>query len=183
MTTYTLTTPPATEPVELAKVRRHLRVFVEDDDEDAYLMALVGAARELTEAACVRSWCSQVWTATFDAFPDGDKPIKLLYGPVTAIDSIAYGADDAELDSGAYTLAGDLVKPVDEWPDSDGPVKVTFHAGAEDADDVPQSARLAMLMLVGSWYENRMSVSSTPMSEVPFAVRSLLGSLWRGVYP
>jgi uncharacterized phiE125 gp8 family phage protein len=182
MTTYTLVTPPASEPVELAKVRRHLRVFVEDDDEDAYMMGLVGAARELTEAVCTRSWCSQTWQATFDAFPDGGKPIKLLYGPVASIDSIAYGPDDAELSDEAYTLVGDAVKPVGEWP-SEGPVKVTFTAGAEDAGDVPQSAKLAMLMLVGGWYENRMSVSATSMSEIPFAVRSLLGSLWKGVYP
>jgi uncharacterized phiE125 gp8 family phage protein len=182
MTTYTLVTPPATEPVELAKVRRHVRFFAVDADEDAYLMGLAGAARELTEAICVRSWCSQTWKATFDAFPADNASIKLLYGPVSSVASITYGADDAELSDEAYTLVGDVVKPVGDWP-SEGPVKVTFTAGAEDADDVPQSAKLAMMMLVAGWYENRMSVSATSMSEIPFAVRSLLGSLWKGVYP
>jgi uncharacterized phiE125 gp8 family phage protein len=180
---YTLISPPEAEPVTLAQARRHARVFVEDADEDAYLTTLVAAARELTEKACVTSWSSQVLRATFDAFPGGGDPIKLFYGPATSIDSITYGADDAELSDESYTLVGDMVKPVDKWPSTSGPVKVTFQAGADDVDDVPQRAKLAILFLVAGWYEHRMPVSSTTMSEVPLTVRSLLGSLWKGIYP
>jgi uncharacterized phiE125 gp8 family phage protein len=179
---YTLITPPETEPVSLALAKTHCRVYTDDENEGAYIEALIAAAREWTEKACGTSWSSQTLRATFDAFPRNGDPIELFYGPVTSIDSITYGADDSELAEDAYTLVGDAVKPVDKWP-SEGPVKVMFHTGLQDVDDVPQRAKLAILFLVAGWYENRMHVSSTTMNEVPLTVRALLGSLWKGIYP
>ena len=47
----------------------------------------------------------------------------------------------------------------------------------DDADAVPQSARAAIKLLVGAWYENREAVEEKAPVEVPLAVRSLLASL------
>lgn len=48
-------------------------------------------------------------------------------------------------------------------------------AGYADAAAVPQGIKQAMLLLVGSWYENReATISGATIAEVPFAVDALI---------
>ncbi len=60
-----------------------------------------------------------------------------------------------------------------------GSVVLTFVAGSYGdgvtANTCPRSLCQAILLLVGHWYVNREAVSSTPMSNVPLAVDSLIG--------
>jgi uncharacterized phiE125 gp8 family phage protein len=57
-----------------------------------------------------------------------------------------------------------------------GTVKVSFVAGSYTPDTCPASIKQAMLMLIGSWYINRRSVSDKPMTVVPMAVDCLLAA-------
>ncbi len=66
-----LTTPPASEPLSLTDVKRHLRVVETDDTEDNYISDLMIAARETCEIASGgRAFLTQTWQLTIDAFPD-----------------------------------------------------------------------------------------------------------------
>lgn len=199
---YRIVEQPESEPVTLAEARRHARVFVEDADEDAYLGALIVAARELVEAATCRSLVTRTLEVRLDAFPSectprtyggrfpafhaGGRPaIRLLYPPLQSVASIVYGPDSATLDGGAYEVVPGtpgLVLPTTSWP-SEGPVEVTFTAGYGAAEDVPQVAKLAQLMLICQWYENRQPVSSSTVAQLPYAVEALLGALKWGAYP
>jgi len=186
---YRVVTPPETQPVTLAEARQHTRVFVESEAEDAYLMGLVQSAQELTQSVTCRSWITQTYEARFDSWPVNGKPLTLWYPPLQTVDSITYGPDAAVWDPSDYVVIAGTpgeVRPAagKSWP-SQGPVVVEFVAGyGDDATDVPQSAKLAMLMLVCQWYEQRQPlVTGTIVAKLPFAVDALLSALKPGFYP
>jgi uncharacterized phiE125 gp8 family phage protein len=62
-----LITPPAAEPVSLELAKLHLRV--DFDDEDAYITALIIAARQYAEKVTRRAFFDQTWMRTLDFFP------------------------------------------------------------------------------------------------------------------
>lgn len=56
-----------------------------------------------------------------------------------------------------------------------GSIAVNYTSGSyATADEVPRSIRLAILLLASHWYQNRMSVSTVNLSEIPFGVKALL---------
>lgn len=203
MSEYRITTEPAEEPVTLAEARRHCRVFVEDADEDAYIQALVVAAREWVEAAVCRAFVTRTVEVRLDRFPSecggltyvgrfpvfhtGDDRIELLYPPLQSVTSIVYGADSITLDPSEYEVTPGtpgVVRPVGSWPTTEGPIIITFQAGYGLAADVPQRAKLALLMLVAQWYEARQPIATgTIVAQIPFTVNALLASLRYGQYP
>lgn len=63
----TLITPPTVEPVSLTLAKQHLRVDFSDDD--AYITALITAAREFAEKRTNRAFFNQTWKMTMDYFP------------------------------------------------------------------------------------------------------------------
>jgi hypothetical protein len=63
----TVVTPPASEPVDLATAKGHLRVTIGDDD--SYISALIGAARWKCESYLNRSFITTAWLQTLDGFP------------------------------------------------------------------------------------------------------------------
>jgi hypothetical protein len=63
-----------TEPVALADIKTHLRLDPSATDEDAYLDAMILAARRACEARINRSVVGFSATATFDSFPQGAGP-------------------------------------------------------------------------------------------------------------
>jgi hypothetical protein len=63
----TLVTPPSVEPVSLALAKVHLRVTWTDDD--AYITALITAARLKCESHLSRSFITTAWQQTYDGFP------------------------------------------------------------------------------------------------------------------
>jgi hypothetical protein len=63
----TMVTPPALEPVSLTTAKLHCRV--DFDDDDAYITALVTAARQKCESYLTRSFVTTAWAQTLDGFP------------------------------------------------------------------------------------------------------------------
>jgi uncharacterized phiE125 gp8 family phage protein len=54
-------------------------------------------------------------------------------------------------------------------------VTVRFVAGyGANPGDVPEPLRQAMLLLIGHYYENREAVAAGTLTELPFAVASLV---------
>lgn len=67
---YRRTVAPAVEPVTLAEAKAHCKI--DASDEDAYITALITAAREMVCTLTGRSLINETWTATLDAWPAVD---------------------------------------------------------------------------------------------------------------
>lgn len=183
---YALVSPPASEPVELAEAKAHLRVT--SSDEDDLITELIVAAREICEMTTGRSLITQTWRADFPCFPVSGEALRLPHGPVQSVTSIYYYDDtnaDTLLASSVYKadlteqLAKVRLAPDQYWPSvtrqSDA-VRVTYEAGyGDDGIDVPRPILQAMLLLIGEWFRNREASSERVARELPFAVTSLLG--------
>lgn len=187
-----LITPPTEYPLTLEEVKEHLRRDDEDDDSKVEALLAAATARlDGRDGILGRCLVSQVWELRTDTFPGIDGAIELPLPPTIAVLSVKYldaaGALQT-LDPSAYTVhpggwQASQIAPVTEWPATDNvrqAVRVQFSAGYLNDDSppvtaVPENIRLAMLMLISDWYENRSNaIVGTTVTEMPIAVASLL---------
>jgi len=179
-------TPPAIEPLTLAEAKAQCRVDITTDD--ALLATLISVARDTCERLAWRAFLTQTIELWLDAWPASNS-IVLPRPPLQSVTKIEYyDIDDvkATLSSAVYSVdtiaePGKVwLKYNQSWPTTSlrehNAICVTYVAGWTNPADVPQSARQAMLMLVGHWYENRESVLVGTISKsLEFGVMSLLG--------
>lgn len=161
---------PSVTAVSLASAKIHLKV--DDSSEDAWISAAIAAAVAVSEQKTGRVWITQTWEAVYDDFPLAS--MDLGKAPVQSIVSIKYidvNGTEQTIDSAYYVLDKDqnggygYVLPLlgYDWPTTAGgvnSVRIRFTAGygATEAD-VPENARLWMLMHVGTAYRMRESVA------------------------
>lgn len=176
------TVPPAKEPITIEEARAHLRV--DGAGSDVEIEALIGAARDyvegytslrlITQTVMMRATCY----SELEAFP---------VGPIQSVTSIAY-TDNA---AGAATIAapiyeerlwgaypGVVLRSGYAWPSPlyGSVLTVTAVAGfGDDPEDVPDSIRHAIKLLIGHWFDERSAVNvGSAANEMPFAVEALL---------
>jgi uncharacterized phiE125 gp8 family phage protein len=187
--TYKVTTPPATEPVTLAEARKHLN-FTDDDptDDDAFIEALIGAARETCEEYRNCAMLEQVITHVLPGFPCVDAvrnpfgEIRLYRPPHISIETIQYW--DADNTTQSLTPATDTnfnetlgtISPIvgEDWPATASrpdAVTITYKCGYADADAVPKRFKQAILVTLTSWYEQRENT----VKNLPTVAEHLLG--------
>lgn len=168
---------PAAEPLELAEVLVHLRES--PGVADAYISALITAAREACEERIERSLVSTPWRLTMDAFPDA---IVLHRPPIIEVESVTF-LDEVgtmqTLDPADYRLdrasePGYLVPARGKaWPVTLGEVNavtVVYRAGYGDtAAQVPKSLKQWMLLAIGEMYTSRNAASDKPRVRNEFA--------------
>lgn len=175
------TTPPASEPVTLEEAKNHLKVDIADDD--AWITAQISAARTLCEDFLGRAMIEQTFKLRLDEWPC-NATINVPKAPISAIDSIEYvdaaGATQT-IPSGDYILddSSDTAPPRimpaygKSWPSArcqPNAITVTFKAGYGTAGaNVPAPYRLAILMQLAIWYENRQ-----PTPELAEGVQNVL---------
>lgn len=182
-------TPPGVEPIAVAEAKAHARILT--DADDAQVAALVRAARRHAEARCNRSFAVQTYEATLDAFPGVRTAIELPRPPLVAVDSVTYVAGDGTptvLDPSSYRVVPGtpgVVEPAvgSAWPTAapgTASVFIRYSAGWP-TEQLPEDARLAMLMLIAHWYDRREPiVVGSSVAALPFAVDALLGHVdWR----
>lgn len=182
------TTPPSVMPVALADAKLDLRV--DQADEDTLIDSLIAAATDYLEApngAINKAFTTQTWTLSVKC-PDRNYRIWLPVTPVQSITSISYyDADNVQqtLTVSDFYFHGDedwaYIEPKQgvTWPatyDRLDAITVEFVAGfGASADDVPQTIRQCVRLLVGHWYQNRSAVEvGTITSELPVAVDALI---------
>lgn len=180
--TIVVITPP--EPlVSLDDAKDHLRVT--GNDEDTLIEGYVAAASAWIDGPAGwlgRSIGEQTLELRTNVFAGCD---RLPYGPVLSVTEVRYvdrlGADQL-LDPASYEVVGGGLRCRHgySWPslrgDAEG-VRVIYQAGE---GEVPPQVRQAVLLLVGQWFRNRMSiVVGTISSELPFGVEALLNPLRR----
>lgn len=192
---------PQAEPVTLDEAKTHLRVT--DSNDDAYITTLIKVARRMCERYAGVSFITQTRVVKLDHFPTClTSEIELPYGPVISISGSdtagtpnALGISYVDEDGATQTLAlntdyyldshSDIprVKPVDSWPsDVDderiNAVSITYTAGyGAAAADVPPEVKQAMLLQIGSMYENRQDESVGSMEMLHWSSSALLDNI------
>lgn len=169
-----LITAPVAEPITLAEAKAHLRVDVIDDD--AYITALIVAARQAAEHATGRALMPQTWELALDAFDD---VILLPRPPLASVTSVTYIDADGVTQTLASYLLDDHSQPARllpaygaDWPttrEQANAVLIRYSAGYADAASVPQPIKSWMLLHIGMLYENREAVVESSMSRSTFA--------------
>jgi uncharacterized phiE125 gp8 family phage protein len=180
-----LKTAPTLTPVSLAEAKTHLRIdssFTADDD---YITTLINVATSAAENYTNLAIMEQSWYLDIDSFPDY---FNLLKGTlrVLTINSITYSdADNASqtLASANYFADGSI-KPARIYfaPDATIPstydkpnaVSVDFTLGFTAASQVPAPIKQAVLLMVGTYYETRQTVSDRTYKEIPQSAEYLL---------
>jgi uncharacterized phiE125 gp8 family phage protein len=139
-----LTSAPASEPVSLSDIKKHLRGVNSSADDDT-LTTKIKAAREWVENHTSRALINQTWRMSIERFPnlywDDHLYIKIPRSPVIAISSIEYVATDGTtttLSSSSYLLRKDSNRAFvslaygQSWPVTryqDFPIQINFTAG------------------------------------------------------
>ena len=174
-----LITAPAAEPLSLTDVKHHLRV--DSSDDDAYLTQLIVAARTHVEAVTQSALISRTLEWVGDDFPGC---IELEQPPLISVTSVKYidGAGvEQTVSTSIYTVDADS-RPGrvfeaygQSWPsprDIPNAVRVRYVAGfGATENDVPEPIRLAMKVLIASWYD---CGEGALMGGVPMAADALL---------
>lgn len=194
MPRYTQTTAPIGEPVELADIVQQVR-FVDAPDR-TYANGLITKARRYVETRLQRQLLTASWSMYLDGFPE---EIEVRRLPVLTVASITYvdtAGDTQTLSSSLYQTdlacpdAPGRIKPAygEAWPSTRSgdynAVTVAFTAGyGTDAEDVPETIRHAIMMLVAWWFDQREPVSiGGVVNPLPFTVQSLIDAESWGVY-
>ena len=171
----TLITPPDVLPVSLAEAKLHLRV--DHDDDDTLIEGLIRAATDHLDGwtgILGRCLVEQEWRQDFDTF---EPSLPLALGPATSIVKVEAGGQ--AVDQAIYTLQTDAagMSRVTFTEQLQGPVSVTYKAGypVEDGKaQIPAALRVAILLLVGHWYQTREAATAKSVAELPYAVSALI---------
>lgn len=185
LSNFVVVTPPDSEPLSHDEAVLHLRV--DSDDDGSLIDDLIIAAREHVEKVTSRAFVTRTLDYYLDQFP-GTRPypksdvIELPRSPLASVTNLQFtdtygtvrtwtvsgsnmindvGAVNAHIDTvnepGRIVLAYSQI-----WPNqilrTANAVKIRFTAGYGEAAAVPQAAKSAMKMLIGTWYDNRESI-------------------------
>lgn len=188
-------TQPTVEPVSLAEAKAHCRV--DTDTDNAYLAALIRAAREYCAAYCDETFIHTQYVMTLDSFPveiELPRPPMATASGYTDV-TVTYKTENqatATLATNQYRVDRDSTPGVlrtlynGSWPShllDYNSVTVTWWGGiSADGTGVEQRIKNAILWLVGYWYERRMAADGISMTEIPFGVKALLDSAKWGAY-
>lgn len=165
----------APEPISLDEAKAHLRVHLPDDD--AYISALIVAARMMLEGRINRALVPQEVEFTLPRFGiDGITLPRLPYLnglEVFYVDSNGESAQffDYEIDTFAepavmYPASGQVFPMVTYGR---GAVRIKYLAGYSDPASVPAPLKWWMRLAIGTMYQHRettvVGVSVTPLPE------------------
>lgn len=177
--------PPSGHPLGLGDAKLQLRIDAGDTDQDALINRLIGAAHRHVENALGYPILRQTRETHYRGFPCGT--LKLDGGASPEVTAIIYfdnAGDEQTLAPSDYVLDAIARRPEVwrapsvSWPSvpcRPGAVKVTWAAGWEEADDVPEDMLHAMRLLIAHWDQNREGVIvGTISSEVQAGVEALL---------
>lgn len=182
-----------------ALAKSHLRIPIALTDDDSYVDNLIAAAVPVVELLTNRKLINQEWEMFLDEFPQDGGEIEIPYPPLLAVSEVKYfdinGAEQT-LSSTVYqvddkALVGSVkLKNGQYWPSTQfkkvNAVKVKFTCGYYDPEDtdlteaqqlkkLPKAIRQALLLLIGTWYENRETVIvGTNAMKIPNTIEMLV---------
>jgi uncharacterized phiE125 gp8 family phage protein len=176
-----ITVAPAVEPLLLEMVKAQAKI--DSADEDALLGAYIVAARQAVENYLHRALITQTWQYTFDGF---DALQDKHFAPFQSVTSITY----LDINGAVQTLASNQYRTVIDrglieqeyavtWPPTrpvSAAVTVTLVMGfGATWNTIPETIRIAMLMMINHWFENRVPYSvGQNLIEMPMTAEYLL---------
>lgn len=195
-----IVTKPVGFPVSLSEAKAHLRE--DSSDFDDQINAFIEAATQYVDGPkgfLGRAILEQTWDYYTDSFNDaivtasGKSYIELPLPPVIEVVSVNYvdssGAEQV-VDSSSYVVdlasqpARIFLAESGTWPttaDQLGAVRIRIRCGYVDStqsppvSDVPGPIKVAILLTLGTMYENRENfVVGTIVNKLPFAAEQLL---------
>ena len=186
------TVAPAMEPVTLAELKSHLRVWITNDD--TLITALGVAARKYYERAIRRQLVTAQYELRMNWWPP-DVKFTLPFPPLVSVQSIYYTDTfgnqnlwdpsqyivDTKREPGNVWLEWNVV-----WPNIRGyqdSVIVDYTAGYGDNTVQSEEDKLAIKWLTAIWYRNREAASEMPLSELPIGLSGIIRSRRIGGYP
>ena len=159
-----LKTGPVVEPISLDEVKRHVRICIDDSDQDDYLQDLIVVAREQVEVITWRKLGSQTWYGYLDDWPSTSY-IELPFGSLISVTAIKYtdvDGDESTWSSAEYIVGTDYQKGrvtlADgyTWPSDvlypSNAVEIEFVCGLVT---IPSQVKHAMKMIISELFENR----------------------------
>jgi uncharacterized phiE125 gp8 family phage protein len=178
---YKVSVRPTVEPITVAEAKIHLKV--DGSDEDAYIRALIEAARTWVERHIDAALMPQTIEESWDCLPtDSAEKIMLRVWPVREIISVVY-IDSVGVPAtwlpinyvvNPRTVPVELAAAAGKtWPtvrDQAGAVVITYLAGHASAAQVPAPIKQAILLIVGELYEKR----EDSIKQLPTASERLL---------
>lgn len=149
--------------VTAAQVREHLRITT-DQATDAYLNQLIDAATDYAELQTSSTLLPRQHVESYAA---GEGVHLIPRGPVISIDSVTDAKNTAVTGYTTRRVGRMLELTTPKVPTY--PIAITYTAGyLQPADNVPPSIRHAILMHVGTLFEQRESVATgTTVAPVP----------------
>jgi uncharacterized phiE125 gp8 family phage protein len=169
------------EAVSLGEARRQCRILGTDDDDT--LRSYIEAARNHVETVTRNALIESTYAFYFDEFED----FYNIYSPIVSITSFDYKITDnigtyaasltgtdyhLNTDQGLITLADDAM---DDLYEQSNAIKIIAVTGQPNIGAVKGDIKLAMLLLIGHWHENReATISGTIIKPIPFGVSDLL---------
>lgn len=177
-----LITAPETYPVSLNEAKAQLNVDFTDDD--ALITLYLKAATIHAEAFTGRAFIDQTWDYFLDSFPDDNKAIAIPKPPLIGIGGIY--CNDELLSSDSYvvddTSEPARISPVTSWPTIQthfNAIRIRFNSGyvtdtSPQVAAVPEDIKAAILLIVGSLYENREDVNTIQTFRLPWGAEMLL---------
>lgn len=167
------------EPVTVDEAKEHIQGLEGIALHDTYISNLIKVAREQCEQFTWRCIVKSTFELRASSFT---QKIIIPNPPLITIKSIKYfdgNGVEQTIDPKDYT-ALDWEEPgkliLNLLPSTRGlagDITITYEAGY---DEVPESFRHAILMMVRTWFDNREDVSNRTMNEMPMGSKFLLQS-------
>jgi uncharacterized phiE125 gp8 family phage protein len=175
------------EVITAAEAAEFLRID-NVDDEETTINAFIKAARQWCEEYLCRAIGVQTIEVILDSFPSRG---IFLRSPVISVTSVKYmdtsNVEQTLVENTDFYVGEDgepcLIKPVSGWPDTlsiPDAVRVRYEAGYQpsgtspsESQDLPETIKTAMLMLISDMYENREAQSDKVLNINPTVERLL----------
>ena len=161
---YKLVTAPASLPLTVNEVKEHLRIT--NTGEDNYINNLIKTATKSTEKYLNRALLTQTYDLYLDRW---ENVIQLPFPPLVSVTSVTYNVNQTlatslykvvnSAEPGYIQRAYDTSYPtLDNIPDA---IVIRYICGyGEDAEDIPEDIRHALLLQVGDMYAHRETMLS-----------------------
>lgn len=184
-----LITAPDEEPVTLAELKEHLRIYSDVTADDDLLEEIITSAREYVEEQTNRALLTQEWELYLDKWPD-ENYIRIPFGNLQeatvkyanslSVETTLVEGTDYYLELNGDQLGRVVLPNNTSWPSdtllSSNPIVVSFKCGWEDAEDIPKKYLTAIKMVASDLYENREMQSERPYHE-NMTINRLLSSV------